>query len=738
MVASDRSTVAVVIAVLLAACTLKPLTEDSSYLAVGGLLVLILGLVTLALRRARLAAGVVLAVQVLIGAGYVAALGATLSGVGDTWYARFLSVWLGGVAHMQSQASPMVANGGVLLIFVSGIGLVLVLTDLLVSGLRQPVWAVAPPAALFLVPALGLSTDSGVLSFLCIALGYLAILVADGLNASARWTRGLSSDSAEGHGTATPVVWRAAGLIGAPALVVTLVLGAVVPTFSLSGLGIGTGAGGSGPLQLTDPTLDLRRNLRQQGDEKVIEYTTDQPGGLYLRMASLPAFSSAGWGNVPMQLDSGEQLPQVPGLSSEPSKRRRTTIKVLDFKSEYMPLPFAPRSINAAGSWAHDPQSLVVLSMAKGDRAEALRNLTYTVDSVDVDPDADDLAGALAGSPADSAVTAAIPSDLPTSLTSLAKSVTANASSPALKAAAIQEYLRSDRFTYTTEPLPGSGYKALENFLLNDHKGYCEQFATSMAMMARVVGIPSRVAVGFLPGKRDGDHWDVTIRDMHAWPELYFAGFGWVRFEPTPAIQTGTAPSWTVPQKVTPEASASAAPSAEPSVPTTAPSRRPDVGPTEQTTAPTTDTSFPWQRTLLSSGAGLVALVVLALPATLRRRRRVERLTGTGPAGERVEAAWQEIRDTVLDYGGSWPDGSPRAIGGEISDRLHGTDSDTMTRVATLVERSRYSQTFADEEATRSLPGMAGEIRRGLAQPESRWRRVLAVVVPRSLFRRRS
>ena len=61
-----------------------------------------------------------------------------------------------------------------------------------------------------------------------------------------------------------------------------------------------------------------------------------------------------------------------------------------------------------------------------------------------------------------------------------------------------------------------------------------------MAMMARVVGIPSRVAVGFLPGERVGNIWEVSIRDMHAWPELFFAGYGWVRFEPTPASVTGT------------------------------------------------------------------------------------------------------------------------------------------------------------------------------------------------------
>ena len=99
------------------------------------------------------------------------------------------------------------------------------------------------------------------------------------------------------------MAWRAAGLIGVPALVATAVLGAALPTLALPGLGIGNGPGGGGPLQLTDPTLDLRRNLNQGADTVVLRYTTDRPGGLYLRMASLPRFDASGWRNVQMRLD---------------------------------------------------------------------------------------------------------------------------------------------------------------------------------------------------------------------------------------------------------------------------------------------------------------------------------------------------------------------------------------------------------------------------------------------------
>lgn len=737
---SDRSTLAAAFSVWLATFTVLPLTSDLSFLTLSWLLLAIVSGTTLALRRAGLRAGAVLATQLALWLGFLLALNASLPGGNEPWYQHFVSEWVAGVLHMQTQAAPMEPNDGVTLIFVCVIGLVVITTDLLVSGLRHPVWAIAPPAVLFLVPAIGLGTDTGVLSFLCIALGYLAILVSGGLNASAGWTRGLSSDSERGRGGAGTVVWRAAAMIGAPALVLTMVLGLLLPTFVLpGGFGFGNGPGGNGALQLADPTLDLRRNLTQPRDQKVIEYRTNRPGGTYLRMASLPSFTSKGWGHVPVQLDQGEELSAIPGLSDEPSKRRTTTISVLDFKSEYLPLPFAPRRIEAAGNWAYDQQSLVMMSMAKRDRAGAIQNLTYTVESVDIAPNVEELGDATAGTPMDSATTGLVPADLPQSLKDLTAEVTEDASTPARRAAAIQEYLRdSNRFTYTTEALPGSGYQALENFLLVDRKGYCEQFATAMAMMARVVGIPSRVAVGFLPGQRKGDQYEVKIRNMHAWPELYFSGFGWVRFEPTPASVTGTAPSWTVPSADEPTDETSAEPSAAASSAASGgPSAQPTLEPTEQSTDVTGGNAFPWARTLLGSAVSLLVLLILAAPATIRIRRRTARLAPDRPAPERVEAAWEEIRDTVLDFGGSWPQGSPRAIGGEIGQRLQSSESDTMTVVATLVERSRYARTFVDEEATRSLPGMADDIRRGLAEPQSRWRRLKAVVAPRSLLRRR-
>lgn len=726
-------TVGVVLALFLAGFTLVPLTSDMRYLGASWGFLLVLAVASALLHRARLGVAAVLALQVLLGALLTAGLSLTLSWTGDPWYLHYVDLWRGGVEHMQTQGTPMDPNEGVTLIFATAVAGLFILTDLLANGLRRPAWSIAPISALFLVSALGLGTDTGLRSFLLVAIGYLGVLVADGLNRTGRWTRGLSRDTAETVG-ATPVVWRAASMIGVPALIGTLVLGALLPTLSLSGLGIGNGPGGDGPLQLTDPSLDLRRNLNQPQNKEVIDYKTNAPGGLYLRLASLPQFNSSGWSNVQIRLNSGNQLPVVPGLTDTAGPERDVSVTVRDFQSQYLPMPYAPRTFTAAGDWRYDANSLTVVNGS--NQPQALRNLSYSVTSVEVAPTAEQLDKAVAGTPLDSSITGAIPKDLPEDLIRLTQDVVRGQDTPAAKAAAIQAYLRGGTFTYSTEPLPGNGYRALENFLLHDRRGYCEQFAASMAMMARIVGIPSRVSVGFLPGKKDGDTWRVAIRDMHAWPELYFAGYGWVRFEPTPGSVTGSAPPWTVESSSNATTKPSEEPSVAPSQDTPSTSANATQAPVDPNQTAGDTATFPWGRTLLGSGVGLVVLLLLAAPATIRVRRRSARLAGGQLADEQVEAAWAEIRDTVLDQGGTWPTGSPHVISSEVAHRLDAPESAAMGQVATLVERSRYSRRFDDATAAAGVPQLTTEIRRGLSAPLSRRRRLRALLLPRSLFRR--
>ncbi len=90
-------------------------------------------------------------------------------------------------------------------------------------------------------------------------------------------------------------------------------------------------------------------------------------------------------------------------------------------------------------------------------------------------------------------------------------------------------------YTYSQDP-PVRSYP-LESFLFADKRGYCQQFAGAMALLLRMGGVPARVAVGFTQGYKDAatGHWIVTDRDAHAWVEVWFPRYGWVRFDPTPA-----------------------------------------------------------------------------------------------------------------------------------------------------------------------------------------------------------
>ena len=234
-----------------------------------------------------------------------------------------------------------------------------------------------------------------------------------------------------------------------------------------------------------------------------------------------------------------------------------------------------------------------------------------------------------------------------------------------------------------------------------------------MAVLARAIGIPARVAVGFLPGSRVGDVWEVSTRDMHAWPELYFAGLGWVGFEPTPGVAVPPGYTTDPGSQQSPSPSATASPT--PSTATESPSAEPTTPIEEPGTSDDLSVDLTW----LGWVAGGLAVLALAMaPAAMRRARRNRRLT-VNPPREAVSAAWDEVRDSVWDAGGQWPQGSARQIGGEIARELPEDASAAMGRVAVLVEQARYAETIGDVSG---LSGDVQEVRAGMGQTlRDRW-----------------
>jgi protein-glutamine gamma-glutamyltransferase len=117
----------------------------------------------------------------------------------------------------------------------------------------------------------------------------------------------------------------------------------------------------------------------------------------------------------------------------------------------------------------------------------------------------------------------------------LAQRLLARADTPYEYVRAVQGHL-SRGFSYSeappVRPLP------LDAFLFRDRIGYCQQFSGAMALLLRMGGVPARVASGFSPGTRDRDRGEYVVRDLdaHSWVEAYFPGYGWIPFDPTPAV----------------------------------------------------------------------------------------------------------------------------------------------------------------------------------------------------------
>jgi transglutaminase-like putative cysteine protease len=129
-----------------------------------------------------------------------------------------------------------------------------------------------------------------------------------------------------------------------------------------------------------------------------------------------------------------------------------------------------------------------------------------------------------------------LPPTLPQRVRDLAKEITGGYDNAYDKAAALERYLRRLSYNRTIEA-PPSGRDVVDYFLFEGKEGYCDYFASAMVVMARAVGIPARLAVGYVGGEYREESEDYVVRRSasHAWVEIFFPLYGWVEFEPTPS-----------------------------------------------------------------------------------------------------------------------------------------------------------------------------------------------------------
>lgn len=662
-----RLQVALVVAFGLQLLTWSQLTRDAGALRVAALAgVVVFGLGWL-LRRLRLPAPWI-AVAQLVAVHGTATLG-VLAVHPASRITQMFELLPTGLAFIRGSAAPMFPNPGATYVLALLVGVLAVAADTVAVSLERPAWSIAPLAMLYAVPAIGLTTAMHFSEFVLLAVGILLVLLA---NTTFRPRDGAGVRAAA-FGTAL--------VVGASALAGTWAISQLVPAFEARR--------STEPLQMNDPSLDLKRNLLQGSNEVVVRYRTDDADGHYLKLATLPSLSPSGFALADVRVATG-RMPAPPGGARGPA--RRTSVTVGAFRSEWLPVPWAPTGFDAPGQWGFALDTLDVMALAGPGRSEATEGISYEVRSVDTRPDAAAIARASADAGPDRGMHIALPTDVSGRVRQLARDVTRDAPTAGAKAAALEAYLRSPRFTYSLAPGTGSGdgLATIDDFLFRSRRGYCEQFAGAMAIMARELGIPTRMAVGFTSGTRNGDDWELTARNLHTWPELWLDGLGWVAFEPTPSTggETGPAPeaSGTATPTPGPEATETAEPEPEASA---EPSVEPEpVAPGAPSVAVADIAAW-----VLGALVVLAAVAgVLLAPRWLRTRRRERRLAGTGDARLDTLSAWEEVQDAAADHGLTWPDGSPRFAAERFVARLgaDGAAVESLRRLAAASERALY------------------------------------------------
>jgi transglutaminase-like putative cysteine protease len=654
-------------------------------------------------------------------------------------------------------APPVPGHHGVILLAAGSIGLVAIAVDFLAVRLHRPAIAGLPLLVVFMAPIATTANVRGLASavaFLLAAVGYLALLSSDGRSRLRGWGRVVTVWHYAGEddrlaGADMGALAATGRRIGLAAVCAALIAPLLVPGLTLHQLFGGHGTGGGGGQQgvgLPNPVAQLHSLLVRSTPRRVLTYhtTIDDPAS-YLQVYVLNYDGRAGeWDLVTpprgKRLGRGSLAP-APGLApGTPENVISTRISIPQADGftgpiNFLPAPYWPMRAHIPGTWREAPDTLMIYSNdAPAD------GLEYTVTSGQVEPTSATLAENQRVPASISRSYLGFSSTVTPQLRAIAKHVTTGKTTAFDKAVALEHWFLSSKFSYSLQStnLPNSP-RGLLTFLTIDRQGFCQQFAFAMAVLARLLDIPSRVAIGFTAGhQRPDGTWVVTTADAHAWPELYFTGAGWLRFEPTPGgaggQQTAVEPAYVA-------GGASGGAGGDQGNTGSASSSSPKPN--------STNNIRPRLRVPGQPGAGIaggaqqggppigpIVLAVIALmaatPGTLRLLVRRKRWRAAAGDAGLAAAAWHELCASLDDYGlPRRPSESPRALARRISS-VSGMDErgrQAIGRIATVVERARYAPA---PDAAGAIRADVATVRRALARGASRGARLRARLLPSS------
>ena len=526
-----------------------------------------------------------LGLATLVSAAGLVVVGALLVFPSTTWFglptmrtARAAASAFSSVARTSnSQVAPAVPLPPLLVAGVTAAWTAAYAAHALAVRARSPLLAIAPPAALMVFAGVVMDDGARPAYIFLFLVASLVVLFGDGLRRVGSWGpvsvwHERSSIRSGGGPTA-----RAAVRIGIGCLVVALFMPWLLPGFGAKGLF--SVHGGLAATVSIDPIVDIRPRLLH--NPSIEAFTVDAEGPAYWRFLTLDTFNGRVWTYSPTATAGGypvdgilrDVVPLLPCVNPETTETTLLTnvprscppgfpdkgptvltmhqvYRFGPFTQAWLPAAAQPEFIGLSGdSIRFDPVSDAI-ELPDG----SYKGLVYQATSMEIIPTPAELnaiptlQSSLNPGWQDELQ---LPANLPPEIGQIARQWTADATTPYAKVMAIQQRLRTD-FTYDLHvPAPQSA-NDLVYFLTKSHRGYCEQFAGTMAVMLRTLGIPARVALGFTPGNYDtvSRTYQVNTQDSHVWVEVEFPQYGWLAFEPTPSRDNPTASAYDVPPTI--------------------------------------------------------------------------------------------------------------------------------------------------------------------------------------------
>jgi transglutaminase-like putative cysteine protease len=298
------------------------------------------------------------------------------------------------------------------------------------------------------------------------------------------------------------------------------------------------GAAGNGAA--LDPFISINAQLSRDQRVNLFKVQTSYPQ--YWRLYVLDQFDGEGWRSSDPDGTEGRQIEggQIVNVSPPPpdsETKASYNFTILSGFDSGLPMPeqmIPPANLIVTagdlGDVTWDPyleQAFVDGGLDAG--------LEYTVRSRIVVPTAEQLDRVIDLSAEQYGRWTELPDDLDPRFGQIAREWTAEAESTYDKVLAIQRHFHSAGFRYSTHVDAADDADALLTFLTQTKIGFCQQYASAMAVLVRALGIPSRISVGYQAGTlQDDGSYLVQSKNAHAWVEVFFEGYGWLSFEPTP------------------------------------------------------------------------------------------------------------------------------------------------------------------------------------------------------------